>query len=195
MSNLFTDPRIVGLLAFIGGLLVARTSAFLQSKANETEATASDRRVRSLEADLRVANKNLEKANEKLQKSDDELESVNGVLVDVQAALEERTKELEESKALLKNECGKTDSLRVNLSGRAEETIRAEVHAREVEVELSVLKAGSSAVHEEVDRLAAERQELTGRLQQLEEEFLRVEEMDEDRPKDNPDLDEPLIDF
>ena len=161
----------------------------------------ADRRLRGLEADLRVANKNLQKSDDKLQETKEKLSEVNDTLTDVQETLKDRTRELEETKQLLRAECEKTQSLREDLTGRAEETIRAEVHARQMETELSVLKAGASAIHEEVDRLSAERNELTGRLQELEDELLPAEALEEDpskkeQPKKKqPKLDEPLIDF
>lgn len=164
-----------------------------------------DRRVRGLEADLRVTNKNLTKSDEQLNASKEELAALTGTLKDIQSALDERTKELEEAKQQLRTECGKTNSLRQDLSGRAEETIRAEVHARQAEVELSVLKAGTTAIHEEVDRLSAERQELTGRVRQLEDEFLgnsaldeeilAEKELEEEEQKEQGGLDKLLIDF
>lgn len=195
MLNLVTEPLVVGGLAFLAGSFVARFLLFLQTRKSEKESTSNDRLLRSLEADLRVANKNLEKANEELQSSKDELDSVKATVVELQALLEQRNNELEETSNMLKSECAKTHALREDLSNRAEDTIRAEVHARQMEVELSVVKAGSSAVHEEVDRLAAERQELTGRLRQLEDEFLRAEldDEDEDGLEEPLDLDEPLI--
>jgi hypothetical protein len=54
--------------------------------------------------------------------------------------------------------------LRRELTTRAEAKIRAEAHAKAVETELSVMEAGSSAMHDEVERLAAERQDLTDQL-------------------------------
>ena len=193
MLNLVSDPRIAGLLAFLAGLLVGKAVAFSRSKATEKDSRSNDRLLRSLEADLRVANKNLAKTNEALQSTSVDLESANATVSDLKKLVDERTKEAEENQELLRSECEKTRSLREELSGRAEETIRAEVYARQVEVELSVVKAGTSAVHEEVDRLAAERQELTGRLRQLEDEFLRAELDDEEGLEESLDLDEPLI--
>lgn len=205
MFNLDYDPRIIGFIAFLGGMLFARLFSSRSKKSKEKEATDADRMVRGLEADLRVANKTLKKSEEKLDATKDELKTVSASMMEVQNSLDERTKELEETQELLSNECRKTNSLREDLSGRAEETIRAEVHARQVETELSVLKAGTSAVHEEVDRLAAERQELTGRVRQLEDEFLSPEALLDEGLKDQgprdegqtdePVLDEPLVDF
>jgi chromosome segregation ATPase len=205
MLNLVDDPRIVGFVALLGGFLFARIFASRSKKSSDTESTTMDRQVRSLEADLRVTNKNLKKSDEQLNASKEELAALTGTLTDIQAALDERTNEFEGAKQQLRDECGKTNSLRQDLSGRAEETIRAEVHARQVEVELSVVKAGATAVHEEVDRLAAERQELTGRLRQLEDEFLGDSALDEEilagkaledeEHKEQGGPDELLIDF
>lgn len=193
MSNLVNDPRVIGVLTFLAGLLVAKTVARARSRSTEKDSRANDRLLRSLEADLRVTKKNLAKTDEELQSTNVELQTANQTVADLNKLVEERAKEVEEAKELLKSECEKTRSLREDLSGRAEETIRAEVYARQMEVELSVVKAGTSAVHEEVDRLAAERQELTGRLRQLEDEFLSVEADDDDGLEESLDLDEPLI--
>jgi chromosome segregation ATPase len=195
MSTLVSDPLVIGLLSFLAGLLLAKTLSFLHTRTTERESGANDRLLRSLDADLRVANKNLAKANEELDSTNQALESANGTVANLQALLLERAKAVEEANTLLKRECAKTNSLRQNLSGRAEETIRAEAYARQIEVELSVVKAGTTAVHDEVDRLAAERHELTGRLQQLEDEMLREKLTEDDRREEKLELDEPLFDF
>lgn len=187
MLNFFYDPKYIGLAAFFGGLLVARIFGSGKSKTKEEETTAIDRRVRSLEADLRVSNKNLQKSKEKLEAAREEIKSLHATVTDVQAALDERTTELEETREALQAECRKTQSLRQDLTGRAEQTIRAEVHARQVEVELSVLKAGATGIHEaQADRVCEEPPELTSRLSQLEDEFLAVEAMEEEEQQEQP---------
>ena len=123
MLNFFNDPTYIGLAAFFGGLLVARIFGAAKSKAKEEEAMTADRRVRSLEADLRVSNKNLEKAKEKLEAAREELKTLNGTLTDVQAALDERTTELEETRESLQAECRKTQTLREDLTGRVVSTV------------------------------------------------------------------------
>ena len=195
MSILVSDPLILGLVTFLAGFLVAKIVASAHSKEAETkETTASDRLLRSLEADLRVANKNLAKLKDELHETTEELSSTNGTVVELQKLLEERAKAIEETDEALKRECQKTNSLRQDLSIRAEETIRAEVHAGQAEVELSVVKAGTTAVHDEIDRLAAERHELTGRLNELEDEMLRDKPSEDGRQEEKLDLDEPLVD-
>ena len=195
MSILVSDPLILGLLAFLAGLLVARALAFLHAKTTEKESRENDRLLRSLEADLRVANKASANADEELRGANEELESANATVADLQTDLDQRTKQVKETNTLLKRECLKTNGLREDLSGRAEETIRAEAHARQIEVELSVVKAGTTAVHEEVDRLAAERQELTGRLHRLEDEMLRERSAQDRRQEEKLELDESLLDY
>jgi len=196
MSIVISDPLMLGLLAFLAGFLVAKILAFLHSKGSvEKESTANDRLLRSLEADLRVASKSLAKVKDELHDTSGELDSTKGTVADLQKLLDDRAKAIEETKEALKRECEKTNSLRQDLSVRAEETIRAEVHARQAEVELSVVKAGTTAVHDEIDRLAAERQELTGRLQRLEGEMLQEELPENERREEQLDLEEPIIDF
>ena len=196
MSIFVSDPLILGLVTFLAGFLVAKIVGSSRSKDTEAkESTANDRLLRSLEADLRVANKSLAKMKDELHDTTEELSSTNGTVAELQKLLEERAKAIEETGEALKQECEKTNTLRQNLSIRAEETIRAEVHARQAEVELSVVQAGTTAVHDEIDRLAAERHELTGRLHQLEDQMLREKPPEDDRREEKLDLDETLVDF
>jgi chromosome segregation ATPase len=195
MSILVSDPLILGLLTFLAGLVVAKISTFLNTRGTVKESSANDRLLRSLEADLRVANKNLAKVSEELHGTKGELDSTQGTVAELQTLLDERAKAIEETSAALKRECEKTNSLREDLTVRAEETIRAQVHARQAEVELSVVKAGTTAVHEEIDRLAAERHELTGRLHQLEDKMRREKSSEEDGREETFELDEPLVGF
>ena len=85
-------------------------------------------------------------------------------------ALAERDQKIERLRESLHDECAKTQGLRHELTNRAEETIRASVRVKDAETELSVARAGSDAVLEQIQRLAAEREELTGRLRALQAE-------------------------
>lgn len=128
-------------------------------------------RIRALEADLRVAQRKAEEAELALEKQREEAEGLRTELARAQATLAEHEGEVARLRQSLTDECGKTQKLRQELTTRAEETIRASVRVKDAETELSVARAGSDAVMEQVQRLAAEREELTGRLRVLQSEL------------------------
>lgn len=174
MSNLFTMPLLLGFVAFMAGLLTAKFSAYIGSRAAGNEVPEHHREIRSLEANLRVAQKDAEEANEKMLASKQELEALQASLEDMEQTSQFQAEELEEMRQAVKNESGKVAELRRTLTERAEETIRANVKARDSETKLSILKAGATAMHDEVDRIESEREELSNRLKDLDEELLSI---------------------
>jgi phage-related tail protein len=82
----------------------------------------------------------------------------------LEAAFEDRGQELDVVNDAVQFESKKVKQLRRELTTRAEAKIRAEAHAKAVETELSVMEAGSSAMQDEVERLAAEHQDLADKL-------------------------------
>jgi len=122
-----------------------------------------------LEANLRVVQKAAETTTETLSASVDELETLRASLDDMEQTLEFRDTELDTMRQAVKQESKKVVELRRELTDHAEETIRATIIARDSETELSVLKAGASVVFDEVNRHESERDELTNRLQAVDE--------------------------
>jgi chromosome segregation ATPase len=168
MSTLFRDPLVMGGAAFVAGWLVAKMAAYLGDKTSGEDVIARERQIRGLEAEIRVTNKAVEKTDQELAELRVELQTASSAVESYETILETRSEEIEKYKLELRDECKKTDSLRNDLGGRAEETIRAEVQARDMRVELSLIQASSTAIYDEIDRLSAEREELTGRLRKLE---------------------------
>ena len=72
--------------------------------------------------------------------------------------------ELDAANDAVRFESKKVNELRRELTARAEAKIRAEARAKAVETELSVMEAGSTAMQDEVERLAAEREDLSDQL-------------------------------
>ena len=173
MSELFSMPLLLGLVAFLAGVLTAKFSAYIGARAAGDEAPEHHRKIRSLEASLRVARKDAEEAGAKLAASRQELETLQASLGEIEQTSQFQEEELEEMREAVKFESGKVAELRRTLQEHAEETIRANVRARDSETELSVLKAGASVMHDEVDHLASEREELTDRLKDLDPEGSR----------------------
>jgi len=161
---------IFAAIGILGGWAVGRLVARLGSRSS-TRAVEGDHRIRALEADLRIAQRKAEEAELALELHREEFEALKREVETRAADLAGREQEIQRLQKSLSDECAKTQSLRGELVHRAEETVRAGVRAKDAETELSVVRAGSEAVLDQVQRLAAEREELTGRLHLLEMEL------------------------
>jgi len=187
MSNLLEMPLVLAAAAFLAGYVLAKLGALLSGGRRPTaanEPSARDRRLRALEAELRVAQRKLEesdKAQETWRAERGELTAEIETLRDEAATHEVQLQDLQNQ---LVDECNKTQTLRTELSSRAEEGIRAQVALRDMETELSLAQVGSEVVKEEIDRLAAEREELTDRLNSLKHQLQEDEVADQ--PKRQP---------
>jgi len=205
MSTLFGLPLLLGLVSFLVGWLAAKFAAYVGARAAGLQAPKQDREIRALEANLRVAHKNAEGITEKLSAKTLELDTLRASLDGMEQTLQFRDTELGDMRQAVKDESKKVVDLRRTLTDRAEETIRANVNARDSETELSVLKAGASAmldlvVPDEAEpatiesagieppvSLAVERKELTNRLRALDEELAATSGTDESTRDDNAD--------
>ena len=157
------------LIGVLGGWAIGRIFARFSRSGGSSVGT--DQRIRGLEAELRVIQRKAEEAELALERHREESERTRAELDAATVEIAARDAELDNLRRGLTEECGKTQRLRHDLAERAEETIRASLRVRDAETELSVARAGSDAVLEQVQRLAAEREELTGRLRILQSEL------------------------
>jgi chromosome segregation ATPase len=178
MSNLLQSPMVLGVSAFMAGWVIAYLSRILGGDfAGNGEADAkqgrasSEHRIRALEADLRVVQKAVEEAKDELTTAKAEVGKTNEESGILRKTLERRDAQLAEAKKNISEECLKTMELRRELTGRAEETIRASVQIKDIETELGVVQAGSDVVAEQFRRLEAEREDLTDRLRAIKAEM------------------------
>ncbi len=132
---------IPALVTFVIGFLLASMLSFVGSRRRARDRDPKDDRIRSLEAEVRVAQSAAEKAREKLESFEEELEEVrtgierrDNVITEQQGKLDNAAQELKESVI-------KTRELRAELAERATENVHAEAKIREVETELSVAQA------------------------------------------------------
>lgn len=132
--------------AFLLGWILAAINSRLGDKTRARKRDPRDDRIRSLEADLRVAQADAEEARSKVAKLEEEisdsregLEKRDNVITHQQEKLEATTRDLKESVL-------KTRELRAELSDRATESVKSEVKLREVETELSVAQASTDMI-------------------------------------------------
>jgi len=127
--------------AFILGWLLSSISSKLGSKYRAKKRDARDDRIRSLEAELRVARTDNDKSRDKFDEFEDQLKETtvglerrDNVISDQQSKIDELSKDLKDS-------VQKTRELRAELAERATENLHAEAKIREVQTELSVAHA------------------------------------------------------
>ena len=132
--------------AFFIGWMLSAISSRMSSKFEARKRDPRDDRIRSLEAELRVAQSESEKSTEKGTDLADELkealesgEKRDNVISHQQERIEELTADLKESVL-------KTRELRNELSERATEGIKSELKIREVETELEVAQASTDMI-------------------------------------------------
>ncbi|MBM4195866.1 MAG: hypothetical protein FJ197_02025 [Gammaproteobacteria bacterium] len=168
-----TIQEIILVLALIGVVGVWVLGRFGKGFSRSgRSAAATDQRIRGLEAELRVVQRKASEVELVLEHERETLESLRRDLSAANSGIGQRDDEIDRLRGHLTEECGKTQSLRQELADRAEETIRASVRVKDAETELSVVRAGSDAVLEQVQKLAAERAELTDRIEALESEVV-----------------------
>lgn len=158
---------VFGLIGVLAGWAIGRMGSWFGNRSSRTREEDLNHRIRALEADLRVAHRNAEEAGAQAVQHRQETEALRAQMQNESSAIRDRDQELKKLRQHLADECSKTQGLRHELTSKTEETIRARARVKEIETELGVARAGSDAVLAEVQRLAAERAELTSRLQSL----------------------------
>ena len=127
--------------AFLLGWLLSSISSSLGSRYKAKKRDVRDDRIRSLEADLRVAKTDADKAQTNLDKLEEELKETRGGIERRDNVITEQQSKLDRVSRDLKESVVKTRELRAELADRATENVHAEAKIREVETELSVAQA------------------------------------------------------
>jgi chromosome segregation ATPase len=132
--------------AFVLGWLIGRVGAALKARSLAKKRDPRDDRIRSLEAELRIATSEAEKAKESLaalekalQEAKVDIERRDNVITEQQAKVARLREDLKDSVI-------KTRELREELTDRAAESVRSQVKLREVETELSVAQASTDLI-------------------------------------------------
>ena len=132
--------------AFLLGWVLSSISSRLSTKSGSSKRDPRDDRIRSLEAEHRIAQSDLAKAKEKIEAQEKEIEQVNGGIEKRDNVIAHQQERIEELKHDLKESVLKTRELRHELSDRAAESVRSEAKLREVETELSVAQASTDMI-------------------------------------------------
>ena len=132
--------------AFLLGWVLASISSRMGSGTRTKKRDPRDDRIRSLEAELRIARNELGQVRESIEQLEKDLEAANTEIEKRDKVISHQQRRVEELKKDLRDSVIKTRELRAELSERAEESVRSEVKLREVETELSVAQASTDMI-------------------------------------------------
>lgn len=164
--------------AGIGGVVLGALLARTVGRGGSSGASLEerDRRIRSLEADLRVAHRNLEELRGEQEKLSAQAKAAVAEATTLRESTEAREKRIRQLKSELQHECGKTAKLRQELAERAEDMVRTSVQLRDAQTELGVARVGSDVILEQIARLEQERNDLNAMVEGLRREVTAMAE-------------------
>ena len=134
---------IAAIAAFLSGWVVAKIGSYISSKLRARHQDPRDVRIRSLEADVRVAQTASEKAKTRLDELNGELTEANRTIKTKDTELAKQANTIVQLRHDLRESVRKTRELREELTERATENARSEGRLREVQTELSVVQAST----------------------------------------------------
>lgn len=129
--------------AFALGWLVAKIGAFIRRRHNSGERDPREDRIRSLEAELRVARSSAGKQDSAAALREEQLVAAKANVDDFAKTINDQAAELDRLRIDLRDSVKKTHELREELTDRAEESLRSTVKLQQVETELSVVRETS----------------------------------------------------
>ena len=140
------DPMLIAGGAFLLGWIMAKIGAALSRRFKAGERDPRDDRIRSMDAELRIAQGEVKKLKNALEEQEKEVAKIQKFVEERDEEALKRTGVIEKLSLDLKESVKKTRELRLELTDRATENVRSEVKLREVETELSVAQASSDMI-------------------------------------------------
>lgn len=130
-------------VAFFLGWLVGKVGAYFGNKYSAKTRDPRDDRIRSLEAELRIAKTDAGKTHTSLEERDKELADSVREGGEIERHLQKSEELIVALRQDLRDSVRKTRELREELTLRATENLKSKVKLREVETELSVAQAST----------------------------------------------------
>lgn len=132
--------------AFLLGWAIAKIGSLFGGKSGAGSRDPKDDRIRSLEAEHRVARNDSDKVKEELEQLKSNLADEQQRVAEKDQALVNQSELIRTLRKDLKDSVKKTRELREELTDRATANLRSEVKLREVETELSVAQASTDMI-------------------------------------------------
>lgn len=161
--------------AFLLGYIVAKVAGAISRRFRATDRDPRDDRIRSMEAELRIAKGEVEKIAGALEEQEKEVAKAQALIEEKDEVSLKKTGVIEKLSSDLKESVKKTRELRYELTDRATENVKSEVKLREVETELEVAQASSEMITTGVlDYDMAPNKEDTGKRRRKEDKARRA---------------------
>ena len=132
--------------AFFIGWILSAINARISARQQARKRDPRDDRIRSLEADLRIAQGEATKSGDRNKLLEEQLKEANAGIEKRDNVISHQQKRVEELTKDLKDSVIKTRELRNELSERATQNIKSELKIREVETELEVAQASTDLI-------------------------------------------------
>lgn len=146
IAELPRNAVLLAAAAFLLGWILASISARLGSPHGARKRDPRDDRIRSLEAEQRIAQTSIQDLRGKLDAGEKELQSARDDIGKRDNVIQHQQGKIERLKADLRESVRKTRELREELKDRAVENLRSEVKQRELETELSIAQASTDLI-------------------------------------------------
>ena len=132
--------------AFLLGLFVGKIGAYFGNKIQARSRDPRDDRLRSMNAELRIAQTDAGKAKAELEEQSKSLAEEKDTVAARDKLIIEQGDTVTRLRSDLKDSVIKTRELREELTDRAAESVKSEVRLRDVETELSVAQASTDMI-------------------------------------------------
>lgn len=146
LAQLFQNPVLVAAGVFVVGWILGSISSRIGARNRANRRDPRDDRIRSMDAELRIAKTNADEAAAKIESLEMQLKQAADDIVKRDAVISHQQQTVEVVKKDLKDSVKKTRELRHELTDRATENVKSEVKLREVETELSVVHASTDMI-------------------------------------------------
>ena len=132
--------------AFLMGWLVSKSALFRRRRSSDSKRDPRNDRIRSLEADHRVAEIELQRSTELVRALKEELVETRKTAAGHKQSMDEQIQKITRLRKDLKGSVKTTRSLRTELTDRATESVKSQVKLRDVEIELDVSRASTDMI-------------------------------------------------
>lgn len=132
--------------AFLAGWVLSSINSALRARHRTRKRDKRDDRIRSLEAELRIAQGETTKLHVKLEDKEKLLVEAHDGAEKRDNVISHQQERIDELKKDLRDSVVKTRELRAELTDRATESVKSEAKLRQVETELSVAQASTDMI-------------------------------------------------
>jgi chromosome segregation ATPase len=146
LGELSQNLILISAGVFLLGWILSSIGSRLNDRLRARRRDPRDDRIRSLDAELRIAQGEAEKAKERMKSMEEELKEANDGILKRDSVISHQQLKIDQVSYDLKESVKKTRELRGELTERATESVRSEVKLREVETELEVAQASTDLI-------------------------------------------------